>query len=162
MGMIRTLRAVVRIRRRERDRVARRLRSAANVDDLRSIARRRLPAGVFDYIDGGAEDTLERSDRGRESSNDGIVGNAESIDSLDQSMRQCRRLRLVQQRAAHPREGPCIPRKPSRGIRAWRLRHHAAQIEPPVRGSNAVEPTEARRYAYRPASVGTDREMGIA
>ena len=63
MGMIRTLRAVVRIRRRERDRVARRLRSAANVDDLRSIARRRLPAGVFDYIDGGAEDelTLDRN-----------------------------------------------------------------------------------------------------
>ena len=65
MGMIRTLRAVVRIRRRERDRVARRLRSAANVDDLRSIARRRLPAGVFDYIDGGAEDelTLDRNVR---------------------------------------------------------------------------------------------------
>ena len=59
MGMIRTLRAVVRIRRRERDRVARRLRSAANVDDLRSIARRRLPAGVFDYIDGGAEDEAD-------------------------------------------------------------------------------------------------------
>ena len=63
MGMIRTLRAVVRIRRRERDRVARRLRSAANVEDLRSMARRRLPAGVFDYIDGGAEDelTLDRN-----------------------------------------------------------------------------------------------------
>ena len=65
MGMIRTLRAVVRIRRRERDRVARRLRSAANVDDLRSMARRRLPTGVFDYIDGGAEDelTLDRNVR---------------------------------------------------------------------------------------------------
>ena len=34
----------------------RRLRAAANVDDLRRMARRRLPAGVFDYIDGGAED----------------------------------------------------------------------------------------------------------
>lgn len=32
---------------------------AASVEDLRRIARRRLPGGVFDYIDGGAED--ERS-----------------------------------------------------------------------------------------------------
>lgn len=36
----------------------RRLASAANVGDLRRIARRRLPSGVFDYIDGGAEDEL--------------------------------------------------------------------------------------------------------
>ena len=65
MGMIRTLRAVVRLRRPERDRTARRLRAAANVDDLRAMARRRLPAGVFDYIDGGAEDerTLDRNVR---------------------------------------------------------------------------------------------------
>ena len=34
-------------------RSVRRLRAAANVDDLRRMARRRLPAGVFDYIDGG-------------------------------------------------------------------------------------------------------------
>ena len=44
MGMLRTLRAVVRLRRPERDRTARRLRGAANVDDLRNLARRRLPA----------------------------------------------------------------------------------------------------------------------
>ena len=63
MGMIRTLRAVVRLRRPAGDRTARRLRGAANVDDLRDMARRRLPAGVFDYIDGGAEDelTLDRN-----------------------------------------------------------------------------------------------------
>jgi L-lactate dehydrogenase (cytochrome) len=36
----------------------RRLRRAVTVADLRSIARRRLPGGVFDYIDGGAEDEL--------------------------------------------------------------------------------------------------------
>ena len=36
----------------------RRLRRAASVTDLRSIAKRRLPGGVFDYIDGGAEDEL--------------------------------------------------------------------------------------------------------
>lgn len=36
----------------------RRLARSATVDDLRRIARRRLPRGVFDYIDGGAEDEL--------------------------------------------------------------------------------------------------------
>ncbi len=58
MGMLRTLRSVVRLRRPEFNRTHRRLRSAANVDDLRRMARRRLPGGVFDYIDGGAEDEL--------------------------------------------------------------------------------------------------------
>lgn len=36
----------------------RRLAGSATVEDLRRIARRRLPRGVFDYIDGGAEDEL--------------------------------------------------------------------------------------------------------
>ena len=58
MGVFRTLRAVVRLRRPERDRTVRRLRAVANVEDLRRMARRRLPAGVFDYIDGGAEDEV--------------------------------------------------------------------------------------------------------
>jgi L-lactate dehydrogenase (cytochrome) len=53
---IETLRSVLRFRRLERDPVARRLARAASVADLRAIARRRLPRGVFDYIDGGAED----------------------------------------------------------------------------------------------------------
>ena len=45
--------------------MARRLARAANVDDLRPMARRRLPRGVFDYIDGGAEDerTMARQPR---------------------------------------------------------------------------------------------------
>jgi L-lactate dehydrogenase (cytochrome) len=51
-----TLRSVLRFRRLETDPVARRLRRAASVADLRRIARRRLPRGVFDYIDGAAED----------------------------------------------------------------------------------------------------------
>jgi L-lactate dehydrogenase (cytochrome) len=54
--VIETLRSVLRFRRLELDRVARRLARAASVADLRAIARRRLPRGVFDYIDGGAED----------------------------------------------------------------------------------------------------------
>lgn len=54
-----TLRSVLRFEPIETDPVTRRLRRAANVNDLRRIARRRLPRGVFDYVDGGAED--ERS-----------------------------------------------------------------------------------------------------
>jgi L-lactate dehydrogenase (cytochrome) len=54
--MLDTLRSVVRFERIETDPVERRLRRAASVADLRRIARRRLPGGVFDYIDGAAED----------------------------------------------------------------------------------------------------------
>jgi L-lactate dehydrogenase (cytochrome) len=56
--MIKTLRSVLRFRPVELDPVERRLRRAASVRDLRLIARKRLPRGVFDYIDGGAEDEL--------------------------------------------------------------------------------------------------------
>lgn len=56
MGMIETLRSVLQFRRIELDPVARRLRRGINVDELRRIAKRRLPGGVFDYIDGAAED----------------------------------------------------------------------------------------------------------
>ena len=58
MTALRTLRSVLRFRRFEVDPVARRLRGAASVDDLRAVARRRMPRGVFDYIDGGAEDEV--------------------------------------------------------------------------------------------------------
>jgi L-lactate dehydrogenase (cytochrome) len=53
---VETLRSVLRFRPVELDPVARRLARATSVADLRAIARRRLPRGVFDYIDGGAED----------------------------------------------------------------------------------------------------------
>lgn len=58
MGVIRTLRSVIRFRPVEWNLARRRLRRAANIQDLRLIARRRLPRGVFDYIDGGAEDEI--------------------------------------------------------------------------------------------------------
>jgi len=63
VSIVRTLRSVLRFRRFETDPVLRRLSGAACVEDLRQIARRRLPGGVFDYIDGGAEDecTLARN-----------------------------------------------------------------------------------------------------
>jgi L-lactate dehydrogenase (cytochrome) len=56
MKALDTLRSVIRFKRVETDRVERRLARAASVADLRRIAKRRLPSGVFDYIDGAAED----------------------------------------------------------------------------------------------------------
>jgi L-lactate dehydrogenase (cytochrome) len=56
MSPYKTLRSVIRFGRIETDRVERRLMHAASVEDLRRLAKRRLPGGVFDYIDGGAED----------------------------------------------------------------------------------------------------------
>ena len=64
MKALETLRSVVRFRRIETDPIERRLARAASVADLRRLARRRLPGGVFDYIDGGAED--ERTVRANE------------------------------------------------------------------------------------------------
>jgi L-lactate dehydrogenase (cytochrome) len=57
-SMFSTFRSVVRFRRFSWSATERRLAHAASVADLRRIAKRRLPAGVFDYIDGGAEDEL--------------------------------------------------------------------------------------------------------
>ncbi len=58
-----TIRSVMRFRAFERDPALRRLARCASVEDLRELARRRLPRGVFDYIDGAAEDerTLARN-----------------------------------------------------------------------------------------------------
>jgi L-lactate dehydrogenase (cytochrome) len=53
--MLESLRSVVQLRRFEADPVVRRLARCGDVSDLRRIARRRLPSGVFDYIDGAAE-----------------------------------------------------------------------------------------------------------
>jgi L-lactate dehydrogenase (cytochrome) len=68
MSFIDTLRSVLAFRRIELDPVKRRLQFAADVEDLRRMARRRLPAGVFDYIDGAAEGevTARRNLRGFE------------------------------------------------------------------------------------------------
>jgi L-lactate dehydrogenase (cytochrome) len=49
---------LLRLRRFELSPTKRRLRKGVSVADLRKIARRRLPRGVFDYIDGGAEDEV--------------------------------------------------------------------------------------------------------
>ncbi|HCB34992.1 MAG TPA: alpha-hydroxy-acid oxidizing enzyme [Acidimicrobiaceae bacterium] len=57
-AVCRSFRAVARFRRFETDADARRLARVADVGDLRRLAKRRLPAGCFDYIDGAAEDEL--------------------------------------------------------------------------------------------------------
>lgn len=54
--MWKTLRSVLRFRRFEFDPILRRLGRCANVEDLRALAKQKLPRGVFDYIDGAAED----------------------------------------------------------------------------------------------------------
>ncbi len=54
--MINTFRSVVQFEKLSVDPVERRLRKCASVEDFRRVAKRRLPHGVFDYIDGGAED----------------------------------------------------------------------------------------------------------
>ena len=58
MRPIESIRAVMRFGEFERDPDRRRLRHVANIDDLRLIAKRRLPGGVFDYFDGAAEDEI--------------------------------------------------------------------------------------------------------
>ncbi|UOY02089.1 alpha-hydroxy acid oxidase [Blastococcus sp. PRF04-17] len=57
------LRELVRPRRPSGDATTRRLAGAATVEDLRDMARRRVPRAVFDYTDGaaGAEISLRRS-----------------------------------------------------------------------------------------------------
>ena len=63
MAFVNSIRSVVKFRKLEINRTKRLLRKVANVEDLRKLAKRRLPVGVFDYIDGGAEDeiTLRRN-----------------------------------------------------------------------------------------------------
>ena len=55
-GLVETVRSVLRFDSITLDPVTRRLQRVASIEDLRAIARRRLPRGVFDYIDGAAED----------------------------------------------------------------------------------------------------------
>ena len=60
--MFRTLRSVTRFGPITVNRTERRLARCADVEDLRRMAQRRLPGGVFDYIDGAAEDELAIAD----------------------------------------------------------------------------------------------------
>ena len=66
MSIINTFRETVRFQNVSLSPVERRLQRCVTVDDFRRIAKRRIPRGVFDYIDGGAED--ERTLSGNSSS----------------------------------------------------------------------------------------------
>ena len=44
---------------------SRRLQRAFNIDDLRELARRRLPRFIFDYLDGGADDEYTRGENAK-------------------------------------------------------------------------------------------------
>jgi L-lactate dehydrogenase (cytochrome) len=55
LSIFQVLRSVVRFRPPQWRPDERRIRRIANVDDARRVARRQLPRGVFDYIDGAAE-----------------------------------------------------------------------------------------------------------
>ena len=56
MGILRSLRSVASFDAPVVSARKRRFARAANIADLRLIAERRLPGGIFDYIDGAAED----------------------------------------------------------------------------------------------------------
>ena len=53
--MFKTLRSVVRLRKFDWNSRRRRLARCGDVNDLRRLAKRQLPGGVFDYFDGAAE-----------------------------------------------------------------------------------------------------------
>ena len=52
------IRELLQFRPIERDATTRRLNRCLTIDDLRRLARRRLPGVVFDYIDGAADDEV--------------------------------------------------------------------------------------------------------
>ena len=63
--MLDSVSSLVRLKPIERDRTERRLAKCGSIADVRKIAKRELPSGVFDYIDGGAEDEVSLSGDGR-------------------------------------------------------------------------------------------------
>ncbi|MFM9119902.1 MAG: alpha-hydroxy-acid oxidizing protein, partial [Acidimicrobiaceae bacterium] len=54
--MLKSVRSVVQLRKFEFSGDKRRLAACGDLKDLRKLAKRNLPGGVFDYFDGAAED----------------------------------------------------------------------------------------------------------
>ncbi len=52
------IREIIQLRPVERDPTTQRLAACLNVDDVRLMAKRRLPRAVFDYVDGGADEEI--------------------------------------------------------------------------------------------------------
>lgn len=63
--MLRALRSVVSLRRWDWNAERRRLSRCGSVGDLRALAKRALPGGVFDYFDGAAEDEWSLANNSR-------------------------------------------------------------------------------------------------
>lgn len=63
--MLRALRSVVSLRRWDWNADRRRLSRCGSVGDLRALAKRALPGGVFDYFDGAAEDEWSLANNSR-------------------------------------------------------------------------------------------------
>ena len=70
---MKSVRSLIRFRRFEPDSRKRRLTRAADIEDLRKIAKRRLPRGVFDYLEGGAEAEITAARNQREFGRLGFV-----------------------------------------------------------------------------------------
>jgi isopentenyl diphosphate isomerase/L-lactate dehydrogenase-like FMN-dependent dehydrogenase len=66
----REIASLVRLDLRDRDPVCRRLRRSFTIEDVRAIARRRLPRAAFDFVESGADDELT------------VQWNREAFDSL--------------------------------------------------------------------------------
>ena len=58
--MLKSVRSVVQLRKFEFSKTTRLLNACGDLDDLRAIAKKRLPGGVFDYFDGAAEDEVTK------------------------------------------------------------------------------------------------------
>ena len=71
-----------------------------------------------------------------------------------------RRGRIVAERcASHALEDRCVASEPAAGIEARRKRAHSIEGDPPVCGSHAEDPAEARRQAHRAAGVAADGKV---
>jgi L-lactate dehydrogenase (cytochrome) len=63
--MLKSVRSVVQLRKFEFSKTTRLLNACGDLDDLRAIAKKRLPGGVFDYFDGAAEDEVTKVENSR-------------------------------------------------------------------------------------------------
>ena len=63
--MLKSVRSVVQLRKFELSKTTRLLNACGDLGDLRAIAKKRLPGGVFDYFDGAAEDEVTKVENSR-------------------------------------------------------------------------------------------------
>ncbi|NCU81998.1 MAG: alpha-hydroxy-acid oxidizing protein, partial [Acidimicrobiia bacterium] len=71
--MLKSVRSVVQLRKFEFNGDKRRLVACGDLKDLRKLAKRNLPGGVFDYFDGAAEDEWSLANNSSAYSKFGLV-----------------------------------------------------------------------------------------